>query len=143
MQKKDQKVAMSEGVKGEKSIDGLSELEDAITDLGGKTGGLVLRRALKKVAAPIADKARQNVAVDSGAARDSIRLSAQSGKGRGKKNFSARVRVMAGGKATKRRKFAEHAAQVEFGTKKHPAQPFLRPAFDSEVEAAVETVLQS
>jgi HK97 gp10 family phage protein len=129
-------------------IEGLKELEAALMQLSKATGKTVLRNALKKAAAPIAEAAKENVPVDEGRLKESISVNTRLVKSQQPGGFRDRtaVNVHVGADA----KNGPHAHLVEFGTKPRfhkksgkyvgmaPAQPFLRPAWDANKEKALK-----
>lgn len=137
------------------TIQGLAELHKALQDLPVKLEKKILRGALRAGAKVMADAAKSNVPVKSGALRKSIRLSAKTKRGR----------VTATVKAGNAQAFYAH--MVEFGTAAHriapkkadalatPAgprksiehpgakpKPFMRPALDGAAEAAVQAAAE-
>jgi HK97 gp10 family phage protein len=113
----------------------------------------LIRGAARAAAKPILDDARQNVPVESGALRDSIRIST----GFDRKTGEVIASIKAGGKTSKGDAYYAH--MVEYGTNRHlikgpvliggrlflnidhpgtSAQPFMRPAFDKAGQASVD-----
>jgi HK97 gp10 family phage protein len=139
-------------------IQGLADLERKISELPQKLARNVMRGALRAGANTLRAEARAKVPVDSGALRQSIRVSARL---RGTK---ATARVTAGGRARKGDAFYAH--MVEFGTQAHKIsanmkralvingqlvrgeishpgarpRPFMRPALDAKAQQAIEDV---
>lgn len=142
-------------------VDGLRELDAALGELPKATARNVLRRVLTKAAQPIADDARQLAPVDGGHLRDSIAVSARVKNQAGSSEFAATLRS-GGSKAEAVRamrdarraagggSFAEihvgpsvkapHGHFQEFGTENHAAQPFMRPAWESNKHRALDTI---
>lgn len=138
-------------------IEGLKDLEDALSALPKATARNVLLRALKKAAQPIADHARRVVPVDSGMLRDSIKVSSRVRNRTGLAEYSETLRGggttaeartalraarRAGGAGESRAEVsvgptAPHAHLVEFGTVKMVAEPFMRPAWEDEQDGAL------
>ncbi len=142
-------------------IDGLRELDRALSELPRATARNVLRRVLMKRAQPMVDTARQLVPVDSGQLRDSIAISTKLGTKAGKSEFAAAMRAGLGKEAAlqamrdARRaasgqgSFAEiyvgpgrmpHAHMVEFGTSKMAPRPYLRPAWDAHKNGILDGI---
>lgn len=119
-------------------IEGLKNLEKTLLNLGTKTAGKVLREMLKEIAQPMFNDMKNNVAVNKGTLRDSGRITSSVGRSKRSK-FSARARIIFGGKSTKKRKSAGHLLTEEFGNSKRAARPFMRPAFDKNVNQALST----
>lgn len=136
-------------------VSGLSDLQRFLDQLPAKIEANILRSALRAAAKPIADEAKQNVPVGeptdtakrryrvySGALRDSIRISARTDR----RNGNVTASVKAGGKVRKTGADVFYANFLEFGTRAHGGEsenpgisprPFMRPAIDSQSEAAV------
>lgn len=113
-------------------VEGLRELEDALMALPRATARNVCRRALKKAAEPIAEKARAKAPVDESDLRDSIAVSERAV--RNQKQSAIEMHVGPG----------RHPQGVlqEFGTYKEPAQPFMRPAWEAEKHQAMDTIVK-
>jgi len=140
-------------------VEGLREVERALKDLSKATARNVLRRALVKGGAPIAEAAREYAPEDRGDTERSIAVStrrpkdAPSGRAAfararrdgasvGQAREAARV---AGAQAA----FAEawvgpgrnpQALFQEFGTRHHGAQAFMRPAWDGRSQEALNRI---
>lgn len=137
-------------------VEGLAELAKALKalppEIAGKNGG-PLRKAIGRAAVVIRDDARRRAPVDTGNLRDNIIAVRKRKSPQGTEGYFIEVR-------RKRRKYANTRANrrkgrvgktyenlgeayygmfVELGTAKMPAQPFLRPAFESKKVEAVET----
>jgi len=134
----------------EEFIRGGRELGQFLQGLPVKVEKNILRAALRAGVNEFKAEIKQNVPVDSGALRSSVKVSVKSKRG----TVYAQVKV--GGKK------APHAHLVEFGTKPHKIRakknhalafggaviqevdhpgakphPFVRPAFDSKSQAAI------
>lgn len=119
-------------------VDGLKELEDALKDLGsevaGKNGGLV-RTALMNAALPVWREA-QALALKS---RDTGDLYNALTRRRVKDpDLPVSEQVDVGLFASGKGKKVWYGQFVEFGTEKHHAQPFLRPAMNGKKEEALD-----
>lgn len=108
-------------------LTGTKELEKALADLGRATGRNTARRALKKSAQIVADEAQILVPVDQGELMDSIIVST-------KLNSAQRHRKTKGGVDMHVGPTVYYGHFVEFGTVKQSAQPFMRPAWESNKE---------
>lgn len=118
-------------------ISGFAELEKALSDLPKATERSVLRRVGKKALEPILDRAKQLVPVDQGRLRDSLVIgSVLTGRAKRADKQEPRegVRIFMG---TANR----NGVPREFGTVRSAAQPFMRPAWDSEKANAFKVVL--
>lgn len=129
---------------------GGKELQDALNQLPAKIERNVMRSALRQGANVIRNQARQNVPVEDGDLKKSIKVSTRA---RGGKTTAT---LRAGDKR------AFYAHMIEFGVaphgvkkgakrksgkyqdgKKHPgfsAKPFMRPAVDDKADEAVQAV---
>lgn len=116
-------------------IEGLRELEEALKELPKATGKNALRRALLKAGTPIANSARARAPRLKGALQMSIgtgtKLSRRQAKLHKKESM---VEVFVGAGAL------VQAITQEFGTAKHPAQAFMRPAWDQGRMGALATI---
>ena len=141
------------------NVRGLAELQKFLNTLPAKVEKNIMRGALRAGLKPIKAAAMANVPVDSGALRDSIRISASRSK-----PGTVAVAVKAGGKTKRGNVWYAHfieftgavAHQITpklggslfigglfFKSVDHPgmkAKRFLRPALDSQSQAAVIAV---
>lgn len=115
-------------------VEGLRELERALKELPRATGKNVLRRALTKAGAPIEADAERLAPVRTGHLVQSIGTGRKLTRRQRKQHRpESPVEVFVGA--------AEPKAHLqEFGTGAGPAQPFLRPAFDSNKMRALDMV---
>lgn len=111
------------------------------------TAGRLMYRAMYGPAQAIMENAKNRCPVDTGNLRDSIHIIVAANRGRtgisqsaedvgsgnptGYKNTEERLRIEA---------LARYAINVEYGTRKMPAMPFLRPAVDEEKAQFVRDV---
>jgi HK97 gp10 family phage protein len=133
-------------------LKGGKEIQDFLNTLAPKLEANIMRSALRAGAKVILEEAKQNVPVSSGDLRDSLRVSTSSKKG------LVTASVKAGNKKV------WYSRLVEFGTAPHSirarsgflnfggiftksvehpgskAKPFLRPAFDSRSNQAIEAI---
>lgn len=146
------------------NVKGFAELKQAMLDLPAKIEANILRGALRAGAQVIAEEARRRAPYDTGAVKESVRVSAR------RRGADIYVTVKAGGRSRVKKSGkldagAYWAHWVEYGTAphwikprdrkslliaglmreavKHPgarAKPFMRPAFDSAHLAAVSAV---
>ena len=157
------KLARRLGLKMAKfKVEGLRELERALAELPKATAKNTLKRTLKLAAQPIADEAQRLAPENFGTLKRSIVVTTKKPPNHdpGKKAFSKAKRAgasnaeAAGALRAARRVapgvFAEafvgvlqkvrQAIPQEFGTDKHPAQPFMRPAWDSKKMDALDII---
>jgi HK97 gp10 family phage protein len=145
-------------------VSGLKELDRALGELPKSVAKATLVRTLKKAGEPIAQAARAAAPIDDGTLRDSIVVSARLKNKVGMAEFGAALKAGLGIGAARsalrdaRRaagggSFAEmyvgpslgkgvlrYAHLQEFGTSKHAAHPFMRPAWDSEKDNALSII---
>lgn len=140
-------------------VTGFAELQKVLDTLPAKIEANILRGALRAGAKPILEAARQSAPIGepsdsakrkyrvyAGALRDSLRISGRIDK----RNGNITAKVVAGGKVRKTGADVFYAHFSEFGTRPHslskkgeadhpgtPARPFMRPAIDSQAQAAV------
>lgn len=136
------------------NVKGLAELQAVLSTLPAKMERNIMRAALRQGANVIMGKARENIiaidAVDTGIMRKGIRVSTEA------KGSTVIAKVRATGK------HAHIASWIEYGVQLHstikgakaksgknpsanphpgfPANPFLRPALDTEMQAATIAV---
>lgn len=117
-------------------VEGLKELDKQLERLKPATGKAALRRALRKVAEPIADKMRLYAPDDPSTANEDLVSSIGVGTKLSTRQRSLHRRMFKSNKASVEMFVGagkiQHAHLQEFGTSKHGAQPFARPAWDSE-----------
>ena len=118
---------------------GMRDIERAIGQIEKQsTQKAVMRRALKKAAQPMADKAAADAPEDDGTLKASIavstKLSARQKRLHKKmhKNDKAAVEMFVGAGPL------PSAHNQEFGNENHPAQPFMRPAWDAEAQPTLD-----
>ena len=128
-------------------IEGAAELDRVLKRLPKAIGERVLANAVRAGAKIIRDEARAKAPVRVGG--NLIRLGKRSSKGRlpgflrsqiitakARKGTSSDSVTIHVGPSTK----AFYGLFQEFGTRNHPAKPFLRPAFDGNVEKAIKGI---
>lgn len=127
--------------KGVLSFSGGDGLDRALKELDEKVQRRLSRRAVRKAAEPVLQKAKAAAPVLTGTLCDSLVIKTKAGDG----SISARVVAddrlhmkAQGKKATGRELF--YGLFAEFGTSRQPARPFMRPAFDSQRESSVSTI---
>lgn len=139
-------------------VEGLKELDQALAELSKATARNTLHRALISAGEPMRAAAEQNAPVDTGALKRSIKISSKVDNKAGKAEYSAALRaggtkaqaVQALRDARREKGIGESFAEVfigpekagkrasikanvqEFGSSKQAAQPYMRPAFDSQ-----------
>lgn len=132
-------MALDNGVTVE--VHGLSDLEKALQSLGQAVAGKTLRSALRAGLLPIRKEAQARIPV--GSVPHYIGR-----KAKGKLVQPGHLRTALRAKAIRDEEFSGMVALTfsgdgfyamfhEFGTAKMPARPILRPAFDTQKEAAL------
>ena len=118
-------------------LEGFQELDRALGQLKGSTERGVLRRIAKRALEPMLAAAQQTVPVDEGDLRDSLRIASgplTKGAKAQERSFLTRGVKLFLGTASR------NAVRVEYGTANMSAQPYLRPAWDSGKDRALEIV---
>jgi len=119
-------------------IEGLSELEEALSELSKATGRNVLKRALINAAQPIADAAAANARKLTGKLQGSFGVSDKLSRRQKAQNIKGSdVEVYAGPGAL------TQAITEEFGTHNQAPHPTLRPAWDSGWRGALDSIRDS
>ena len=125
--------------------EGFAGLEEALVELeqlSGRTttGKNAVKRGMIKAMQRVEDRTKALAPVDSGALRDRITTKAARAKRqRGSVKFERQtgVEILTGPTG---RQEGGYGAYQEFGTVDRPAQPFMRPAADSEGQAVIDEV---
>jgi HK97 gp10 family phage protein len=119
-------------------IDGLKETQDALRQLPDATARNVMRRVLKKNAEPFVTTAQAEAPVLTGNLRQRIR----SGTGLSRRAKRAHRKVHRDDVELHIGPAPIHpkAVAAEFGTFKERAQPYMRPAWDSNRMSVVENI---
>lgn len=121
-------------------IDGLRELDAALGELPKSAAKATLRRVLKEAAEPMARVARQNAPRDEMHLYESIDVSTRLSKRQAIQHRSE------GGRAFQEMFVGTNnpaGMQQEFGNSRHPAQPWLRPAWDAEKKPTLDRIANS
>jgi HK97 gp10 family phage protein len=116
-------------------VEGLRELERALAELPKATAKNTLKRTLKLAAQPIADHAQRLAPRDTGGLAEGIMVTTKKPKRHKPKSGRAFAEIYIGPKAR-----SVNAVPQEFGTVNHPAQPFMRPAWDAEQMTALDII---
>lgn len=118
-------------------IEGLKELDKALGQLPKATAKAALRRVLKEAAEPLARTARRLAPRDEYYLYESIDVSTKLSK------RQAGLHRAQGGRAFQEMFVGTNnpaGVQQEFGNSRHPAQPFMRPAWDQEKEPTLDRI---
>jgi HK97 gp10 family phage protein len=138
------------------SIEGFDVLNAVLQELPRATQRNVLKKAARQALQPTFEQARDSAPVRTGKLRESVRMEVgmddpgyrararasfkAKGHARGVKKTKGGGNILASIKVGGRGAF--HAPFVEFGTVKMAADPFLRPAFDSDAGSMVDRLRQ-
>lgn len=120
-------------------LTGFKPAEKALAELPKATGQSVLTRVGKRALEPMRAKAESLAPVDQGELKKSIAISKRRTR-RVKKDAEPKRGVALAMGPSSGKGVLNYAALEEFGTVNAPAQPFMRPAWDSEAEPALETI---
>jgi HK97 gp10 family phage protein len=132
-------------------LKGVEELRAKMRSVSDNMGGKAMRRSLGKAANVVADKARANLATidnkdspNSIPANIAVQYASKSSKSTGDTVF--RVGVMGGGKKKENTENTGNPGgatyywrMVEFGTRKMPSRPFMRPAMEQSIGQVFDT----
>lgn len=116
-------------------IEGLAELDEALSELPKATARNVLLRTLKEQGAPIRETGERLAPRDKGGLKASYTVGqklSRRQKSMNKKESAVEVYIGPGP--------AAKGVQTEFGNAHQAAQPHLRPAFDSNVSKVLEGI---
>ena len=136
------------------SVEGLAELDKALSELGAELGYKTLRTAGRRAMKPVLDAARAGANEDTGELKQSIAITVKKGRGaRGKGGDTAAdisvgatrrsisVRNEDGTRSRKELSMINiKAGAQEYGTKNQQAQPFLRPALDNNANTVLNSL---
>ncbi|MEA1015590.1 HK97-gp10 family putative phage morphogenesis protein [Sphingosinicella sp. LY1275] len=118
------------------TVTGLRELDAALGELGKSLGKGVLRRVGMKALEPVKERAQMLVPVDEGRLRDSIVIGTSLNKSaRRSERGEARSSVTVYCGTSNR-----NGVPREYGTWRTAAQPFMRPAWESENGNVLDSV---
>lgn len=123
-------------------LSGFKELASALRELPQKVARNALRSAVNAGATQIRKQARLNAPVDSGLLKKNI-YQKQSRSASGPEKQTVVVGVRSGrvrNKDGSKKELPYYWRFMEFGTSKMPAAPFLRPAFDTQKDAAIQAI---
>jgi len=127
-----------------KQLQGFKELAENLKKLPQNVARKHLRGATSKGAALIRNKARELAPKDTGEMAKDIQIKRERTEGDHIASHSVFVRSgrksRLSGKKRNVDKDSWYWFQQEFGNVKMPAQPFMRPAFESEKENAVDEI---
>lgn len=111
-------------------LTGAKELEEALRQFSPRLTSRLGNKALKAGAQPIIEEAKRLVPVLTGKLRDSITAVVSRDRSEDQRKVKVGFKYPA----------AARAHFTEFGTRFQPAQPFLRPALDSEAQSAIDEI---
>jgi HK97 gp10 family phage protein len=125
------------------------ELADEIGDK--KANSKILVPSVREAMKPVLAQARANAPVDTGGLKRSLQVEARrpTRKDKGSKYISATDTVISLVTTASGKKLAKmginsdaRAIAQEFGTAKHPAQPYLRTALESQSQSVIQNLSQ-
>lgn len=126
-------------------VEGLRELGNAMRELGQREA-LKIAGAMTNAGAQVVKKEavlniEKSPSIDEGDLRDAV-IVKKRGRSESRLTSEHIVTVRGRGKETKKSvQFgAPHAHLVEFGTVNMPAEPFLRPALDQNIQKAIDAM---
>lgn len=117
-------------------LKGFRELDAALAEFSKAGGKAILRRAATKALQPMLERAKQLVPVDEGDLRNSLTIGTRLNKGEARaarREGKSGVEVYMGTNS-------RNGAPREFGSVRSPAQPFMRPAFESQKGEIIPTL---
>ncbi|WP_159990817.1 HK97-gp10 family putative phage morphogenesis protein [Pelistega ratti] len=134
-------------------VEGLRELSDRLEKLDKKVAGQVVRKAAIEGSKLIRNEAKNRVPVYLGILKQNIVVKRFRDRGKGNVRYGIGLvssRAVYKNNKVNRKKGrvgktyyqgkTVYGHMVEFGTRKMKARPFLRPAFESQKEKAVDVV---
>ncbi|WEX07373.1 HK97-gp10 family putative phage morphogenesis protein [Chelativorans sp. AA-79] len=125
-------------------VEGLRELEQALSELPKATGKNVLRRTLRKAGEPIAEDMRAKAPDDPDTSGEDLRNSIGVGTKLSPNQRSAHRKMFRDDRASVEMFVGAgpvpQAIQQEFGNVNHGPQSFARPAWDAGKDGALETI---
>lgn len=147
-------------------VEGLEEAMKKLNEMTQNVSKKHVKKALRKAAKPVLEAAKKNAQNinDAGTAADiSKNLVIRAGKAQDKNSAKVRVGVKGGGEFWRTHENMQrkgkprqpnphftpvpndtrHFWLVEFGTAKTKAQPFMRPALESNIQNATDTFAES
>ena len=130
-------IKAGSGIAGTIALRGADELLKGLQELEPAIAKKILRSAMRQAAKPILDEAKRRVPVLTGELRKSLKIRAL------KRNNKGRIGVVISTEKGFFKGETFYGAFLEFGTKKMPAKPFIRPAFEANKARAVRIVEQA
>lgn len=127
-------IAFDRSIRGVMSIRGGEELAAALEALGPTMEKKILRSAMREAAKPMLADAKRRAPVLTGQLRKSLKIRAM--KRRSKGQVGVVISTAKG--FFKGDEF--YGAFHEFGTKRMPARPFIRPAFEANKAQSIRIV---
>jgi len=127
-------VKAGSGISGTIELRGADELLKGLQELEPAIAKKILRTAMRQAATPILEEAKRRVPILTGQLRKSLKIRAI------KRNNKGRIGVVISTEKGFFKGETFYGAFLEFGTKKMPAKPFIRPAFEANKARAVRIV---
>jgi HK97 gp10 family phage protein len=124
----------------EMEVHGFKELYEKLEQLPERLAVKVLAKAARKAFKPVLNDARGMVPQDTGALRDSLRITVRKGRGNEPMRVGLRIGAAKGGNADAALPPARRWHFIELGTATQAPHPFLRPALDRNKQVILETL---
>lgn len=129
-------------------LEGTEALVKKLRGMSSAARRKAVREAALKGAKPIFEAIKRRVPADTGLLRDSLKMRVYTKESQAsvritpdKAQLEARGKGKTGKDGTKSKR-APYSVYQEFGTKRHPAQPFMMPGFDEGVRPAEQAAHQ-
>lgn len=117
------------------SIDGLKELDEALSKMGRKAKRKAINKAIRAGAKIVLEAAKEKVPIDTGTLQKSLGIAAKKSRNKDQQEVVVLAR-----KGKNRKNDGFYAHMVEFGTKNTAPQPFLGPAAHEKAQEAIKSV---
>jgi len=127
----------------EVKIQGLDQVRRRLRALPKNMRNRELGKALRAGGKLVRDDARRLVPVDTGLVQKNVAMRTSTGRRAGNADVKVRIGVLSDRSGRDSGTDAFYWVFQEFGTSRHPAQPFLRPAFESNKYAALNAITSS
>lgn len=121
-------------------VSGLRDLENALKELDHDLHKKTLRAAGKAAMEPVAQRAKNNVPMDTGGLKATIRTTTTTSTRRLRKysRKAGMVTSVSAGRASRKQGVTGHQAlNIEYGNSKTKARPFLRPAIQGRERSTI------
>lgn len=122
-------------------IRGLDEFHDSLAQLEMAVRNKILKQAGRTAMAPVLERVKMNIPVDTGGLKATARMSASTDLRRMRKlkNATMVASVSVGRASRKDGVTGYQALQIEYGNARTKAQPFMRPAISGKEKEVLNT----